>query len=95
MIDIGIYRPLYKKQSSLNVIMISSIGIMTVLINVIVLIFGNDTKVVDNSIRQIYLFGDIIITYPQMLQTTVGILIIGFLMFFKIYQVWSENESLK
>jgi branched-chain amino acid transport system permease protein len=77
-----VYRPLYNKQSSLNVVMISSIGVMTILINVIALLFGNETKVLDNSIQRVFTFGEIIITSPQLWQLILGTLAIVFFMIF-------------
>jgi branched-chain amino acid transport system permease protein len=68
----AVYRPLYNKKSSLNVVMISSIGVMTILINVIALIFGNETKVLDNSIQRVFTFNDTIITTPQLWQFLLG-----------------------
>jgi branched-chain amino acid transport system permease protein len=63
--EVLVYRPLYKKKSSLNVVMISSIGVMTILVNVVALFFGNETKVIDNTIQRVFTFGDIIVTTPQ------------------------------
>jgi branched-chain amino acid transport system permease protein len=77
-----IYKPLYNKQSSLNVVMISSIGVMIILINTIALIFGNETKVIDNSIQKVFTFGEIIVTRPQVLQLLSGILLIVLFMSF-------------
>ena len=77
-----VYRPLYNKKSSLNVMMISSIGVMAILINLIALFFGNETKVLDNSIQKVFTFHDIIITTPQMYQLIVGILAIAVFMIF-------------
>ena len=71
--EVCIYRPLKKKKASLNVIMIASIGLMTVIINVIAMFFGNETKVIDNSILQSLTFGDIIITTPQKYQALIGL----------------------
>ncbi len=67
-----IYRPLKNKNASLNVMMIASIGVMTILINVITLIFGNETKVINNAILPTFTKWEIIITSPQMMQLTVG-----------------------
>ena len=77
--EVCIYRPLKKKKASLNVIMIASIGLMTVIINVIAMFFGNETKVIDSSILQSLTFGDITITTPQKYQTLIGLsILIGF-----------------
>lgn len=90
-----IYRPLYKKHSSLNVIMIASIGLMTVLINLVAMLFGNETKMINNSIQEVYTLGDVIITTPQMLQLIVGTLaILGFLLFLRFTQFGLETRAL-
>jgi branched-chain amino acid transport system permease protein len=82
MIEVVVYRPLTSRKSSLNVAMISSIGVMTVIVNLLAMIFGNDTKVISEVIPTVYTFGDIVITVPQMLQAVVGsIAIIAFLVF--------------
>lgn len=66
--EVGLYRPLRRKKSSLNVIMIASIGLMTIIVNVIAMLFGNETKVVDNAILQTLPLGELIITLPQLYQ---------------------------
>ena len=75
--ELCVYRPLKNKKASLNVMMISSIGLMTVIINTIAMCFGNETKVVENSILKPFSFGDIIITTPQMYQAVIGILVLA------------------
>ena len=70
--EVTVYRPLKKRKASLNVVMIASIGLMTVIVNLIAMFFGNETKVVDNSIQQPLVLGDIIVTMPQMWQLVVG-----------------------
>ncbi len=70
--ELCVYRPLKNKNASLNVMMISSIGLMTVIINTIAMFFGNETKVVENAILQPLTLGDIIITTPQKYQALIG-----------------------
>ncbi len=60
--------------------MIASIGIMIVLVNVVALSFGNETKVLDNSIQPAFRWGGLIVTQPQILQLVVGSLLMA--MFF-------------
>ena len=72
--EICVYRPLKNKNASLNVAMIASIGAMTVIVNTIAMCFGNETKVVENSILQPLTFGEIIVTTPQKYQASLGIL---------------------
>jgi branched-chain amino acid transport system permease protein len=91
----SVYRPLYNKKSSLNVVMISSIGAMTILVNVIALIFGNETKVLDNSIQKVYTFHDIIITTPQLWQLILGtVAITVFMLFLRFSQFGLKVRAL-
>jgi branched-chain amino acid transport system permease protein len=90
-----VYRPLYNKMSSLNVVMISSIGAMTILINVIALIFGNETKVLDNSIQKVFIFQNIIITTPQLWQLVLGtVAITAFMLFLRFSQFGLKVRAL-
>lgn len=78
----AVYRPLKRRKSSNSVAMIASIGMMTVIVNLLALFFGNETKVVDNTIHDSLVLVDIIITMPQLLQFVVGIIfIVAFLVF--------------
>lgn len=78
--EVLVYRPLKNKKASLNVAMIASIGLMTVIVNTIAMCFGNETKVVENTILQPLNMGDIIITTPQKYQTLTGIVILAVFM---------------
>ena len=78
--ELCVYRPLKNKKASLNVAMIASIGLMTVIINTIAMCFGNETKVVENAILQPLTFGDLVITTPQKYQTVVGIAVLAVFM---------------
>ena len=80
--EYGVYQPLKQRKASLNVTMIASIGLMTVLVNLVAMIFGNETKVIDNTIQPTFAFGDIIITTPQMCQLVVGVAIIVIFLLF-------------
>ena len=84
-VELFVYRPLKLKKASLNVAMIASIGVMTILVNLIAMFFGNDTKVIDNSIQKTFVYGDIIITTPQMYQLLGGLAVILIFMFFMRY----------
>lgn len=80
--EILVYRPLKKKKSSLNVAMIASIGVMTVLVNMIAMFFGNETKVITNDVMGVLTVGDVVLTVPQMWQFIVGsVAIVAFLVF--------------
>lgn len=72
-----VYKPLRNKKSSLSVIMIASIGLMTIIVNLIAMFFGNETKVIDNTILKTYTLGNVIITTPQLYQAIVGVIAIS------------------
>ena len=85
--DLSVYRPLKKRKASNNVAMIASIGMMTVIVNLLAMFFGNETKVIDNTIHRSFSIGNIIITTPQMWQLVVGsIVIVVFLVFIGLTQ---------
>lgn len=74
--EVLVYRPLKNRKASLNVIMIASIGLMTVIINTIAMFFGNETKVVENAILEPLTFRNIIITTPQKYQALIGLAVL-------------------
>jgi branched-chain amino acid transport system permease protein len=82
LVELLVYQPLEKRNRSLNVIMISSIGVMIIVINTIALIYGNDTKIIHSQISKSISLRNIIITYNQLIQFTVSIILIALFMFF-------------
>jgi branched-chain amino acid transport system permease protein len=83
--DVSVYRPLKNRKASNNVALIASIGMMTVIVNLIAMFFGNETKVVDNTILYAHSWGNIIVTTPQLWELVAGgIAIVGFLFFIGI-----------
>ena len=77
-----VYRPLKKRKASNSVAMIASIGVMTVVVNLLALIFGNETRVIDNTIHKTFVSGNLMITSPQMWQLVAGgLAIVVFLLF--------------
>ena len=80
--DVSVYRPLKKRKASNNVAMIASIGMMTVVVNLLAMFFGNETKIIDNTIHPPFNIGNIIITMPQMWQLVVGCAVIALFLVF-------------
>ena len=96
LIEILIYKPLNKKGSSLNVMMISSIGVMIVIINLIAMFYGNETKILNPNISKSISIGNVIITYSQLAQFIVSIvLIIGFLLFLKFSRFGIKTRAIR
>jgi len=71
-----VYKPLNKNRSSAEVILISSLGIMIIVINLIALFYGNETKIIESSISDSISFGNIIITYNQLWQFGVSVILL-------------------
>lgn len=80
--DVSVYRPLKKRKASNNVAMIASIGMMTVIVNLLAMFFGNETKIIDNTLHRTFNIGNIIITVPQLWQLVVGCAVIGLFLVF-------------
>jgi len=52
LIEKIVYLPLVNKKSSLNVLLISSIGVMIVIVNSIAMLYGNETKIINPNISK-------------------------------------------
>lgn len=75
--ELLVYSPLAKQNSSSNVMMLSSIGIMIVIINIVALLFGNETKILNSEISRSITIGKILITYTQLIQFFVSLLLLS------------------
>lgn len=85
LIEWSVYKPLLKKSSNENIALISSLGVYIIIINIIALLFGNETKILDNTIRESLTLGEIIITRPQLWQLFFALPLIAlFLIFIKV-----------
>jgi len=91
-----IYQPLNRINSSLNVIMISSIGAMIVVINAIALFYGNETKIINNTISQTVSLNAIILTDIQLWEFGVSATIIGlFFLFLKFSKLGIKTRAIR
>ncbi len=80
-----VYRPLSRRHSSLNIILVASIGLMIVIVNLIAMLYGNEVKVIVQGISPSVSFGDMIITIPQIYQLFISLFfIISALLFLKL-----------
>lgn len=48
LVEWTVYRPLYHKKASPNVIMIASLGVMTIILNVLAIVFKSESKMIDS-----------------------------------------------
>ena len=82
-IDLLVYQPLKRKKASNNIALVSSIGVMTIIVNLLALFFGNEPKSVSSTFKGVYDVGLFSLSQPQLIQ--VGcclVLIMGFIVFF-------------
>jgi len=76
LIEFFVYQPLVRKKASNEVLLISSLGVMVIVINLVALFYGNETKVIDNNIANSISVGEIIVTYPQLYEIVFSALFI-------------------
>jgi len=96
LMELIIYRPLSRKKSSSTVVLISSIGIMIVVINLIAMFYGNETKILNPNISKSISFGNIIITHSQLFQLIISILAIStFLVFLKFSKFGIKTRAMR
>lgn len=65
LIDEFTYRPLVKKKSSLLLQLLSSLAVYMIIVNVIIMIYGNETKVLNQQIQRTLTIGGIILSEYQ------------------------------
>ncbi len=83
-IEILIYKPLVQKNAALSIMMVSSIGVMIVVSNIIALIYGNETQIINQEISGTVDWGGILITHSQLYQLVFSAIVIaGFMVFIK------------
>ena len=63
-----VYRPLEKKNASIGIKFISSLAIYILIVNLIALIYGNETKILSEGLSDSISFWDIILTKIQIYQ---------------------------
>ena len=96
LIESAIYQPLIKRKSSLNVIFVSSIGVMIVLVNLLAILFGNETRVINSSISKSFTFLGYVITYTQITQFTISVAtIMTFLLLLKSSQFGIRTRAIR
>jgi len=96
LMEIIVYKPLSRKNSSSNIVMISSIGIMIIIINAIALLYGNETKILNQDISKTISFGNVIITYTQLAQFLISsFLLAAFILFLKFTKFGIKTRAMR
>jgi len=88
LIELFVHRPLEKKKASSTVSLISSLGTYIVLVNIVAMVFGNDTKILRSGIESTITIGPVLLTKIQITQLFAALAIIV------IYWVFLRRTSL-
>jgi branched-chain amino acid transport system permease protein len=81
-IDEVVYRPLGKRNSSLLIRMLSSLGVYIIIINLIIMIFGNEIKVLNAELQPTVSFSTVILSKVQVITAVSCFLIFTALLLF-------------
>lgn len=96
LIEIVVYRPLIRKRASFNVILISSIGVMIIVTNLIAMYYGNETKMLNPKVSNTMEFGSVVLTYSQLTQLGICAISIGvFFIFLKYSKFGIKARALR
>lgn len=96
IIEILVYRPLQSKKGSFNQLLISSIGVFIIIINLIALFYGNETKMINPGISDSITFSNLIVTYSQVIQVVISLFfILVFFVFLKFTKLGLLTRALR
>jgi branched-chain amino acid transport system permease protein len=79
LMELFVYYPLYRRKASPGVILISSLGIYIFIVNLIAMLFGNETKILSPGISKTYHVGSVILTRIQLME------LFAFVLLFPLY----------
>ncbi|MCU0289061.1 MAG: branched-chain amino acid ABC transporter permease [Acidobacteria bacterium] len=89
------HAPLEKRRASAGAHLISSLGIYIIIVQVIAVIWGSETKVLREGIDKAFKFGSLIITKSQLISGIVSVLLIaGFLTWLKTNKLGIRFKAL-
>jgi branched-chain amino acid transport system permease protein len=91
LIEFGLYAPLVRRNASTLVALLSSLGLYVAVVNVIALIAGNGTKVLQPGIERTYRFAGIILTHMQVAQLVAALFLIPVLVLFLKFTIWGKT----
>ena len=87
-IEAFIYWPLFKKKAPLGVVLISSLGIYIFLVNLIAMIYGNETKILSPGVERTFHLGSVILTRTQVLE------MLAFVLLFPLFLLMLKKTKL-
>jgi branched-chain amino acid transport system permease protein len=94
LVELLVYSPLVKKGSSMNVIIVSSLGVMIILINLVALFFGNETKIIKTEISKSVMLGNVLLTHTQLMQFFISLFVLAvFYVFLKFSRFGIQTRA--
>jgi branched-chain amino acid transport system permease protein len=76
LIETLVYRPLDRRKASSTVLLISSFGVYIVGVNLLAMMFGNETKILRAGVEGTFRLGNVVLTYIQILQLACGLVVV-------------------
>jgi len=86
--ELAVYTPLERRGASPLVAILSSLGLYVALVNLIAMLFGNETKVLRPGIEKTYHFGSVILTRIQLAEVVVAIVLLPAFVALLKYSRW-------
>lgn len=86
-----VYAPLERRRASLLVALLSSLGLYIALVNLIAMLFGNETKVLRPGVEATFPFGSIILTRIQLAQVITAFVLLPSLLVFLRVTDWGRK----
>lgn len=89
--ELLVYAPLERRGASLLVALLSSLGLYIALVNLIAMLFGNETKVLRPGVEATYNFGSVILTRIQLAQVITALILLPSLLIFLRLTGWGKK----
>jgi len=100
-IEILIYFPFYQKRASLGVILVASLGAYILLVNLVAMLYGNETKILSLGIEETFCLGSVVFTRIQLLQVVTFLIVFPLVLLFlgrtklgRVIRALADNPSL-
>lgn len=76
-VECVLYAPLARRRASLAIALLSSLGLYVVLVNIVAMVWGNETKVLRPGVEATVQVGSVILTRIQIMQVIVAVCLIA------------------
>lgn len=77
LVDEVVYQPLVKRKSSLLLQMLSSLAAYTIIINLISLFYGNESRILNLEIQKTFTVGTVVLTQLQIISVICAVLLVA------------------